>query len=513
MKFIKKFLFHRSTFLAIAILAQLAVLIGVISRFNEYFIYFYVFSVVLSIIVVIVIINNDMNPVYKLAWIMPILLFPIFGGLFYILFGGKKLGKRAKEKMQSINEETEELLAPQNLTLDKIKNKSKTAANQSRYIQNYAKYPPCHKSTSQYFTSGEEKFVKLKKELKQAEEYIFLEYFIIAEGKMWCEILEILTDKVKQGVDVRLIYDDFGCLLTLPYKYNKQLEKSGIKTAVFNPLKPVLSSKYNNRDHRKIAIIDGHTGFTGGINLADEYINEIEKYGHWKDTAIMIKGKAVWNMTVMFLSMWHYLKGIEEDMEDFRHDVEQLDNKLEQGEGYIQPFSDSPLDGEAVGEIVYLNLINKAQDYIYITTPYLILDNEMVTALTTAAKSGIDVRIITPNFADKWYVHLVTRSYYSQLIESGVKIYEYTPGFIHSKTYVSDDKYGVVGTINMDYRSLYLHFECGVWLYDCNTVDVMKEDFMETLALCQEITQADLAKDSWYKSLAGSVLRVLAPLM
>ncbi len=513
MKFIKKFLFHRSTFLAIAILAQLAVLIGVILRFNEYFIYFYAFSIILSIIVVIVIINNDMNPVYKLAWIIPILLFPIFGGLFYVLFGGKKLGKRAKEKMQSINDETEELLIPQNLTLGEIKSKNKIAANQARYIQNYAKYPPYANTTAEYFSSGEEKFARLKEELKQAEEYIFLEYFIIEEGKMWCEILEILVDKIEQGVDVRVIYDDFGCLLTLPYRYNKKLEELGIKTAVFNPLKPILSSRYNNRDHRKIAIIDGDTGFTGGINLADEYINEVEKHGHWKDSAIMIKGKAVWNMTVMFLSMWHYLKGIEEDMEDFRHDIEQLDDNLKENDGYIQPFADSPLDGEAVGEIVYLNLINKAQDYIYITTPYLILDNEMVTALTTAAKSGIDVRIITPGYADKWYVHLVTRSYYRQLIESGVKIYEYTPGFIHSKTYVSDDKYGVVGTINMDYRSLYLHFECGVWLYDCATVTDMKVDFDETLELCREITQADLAKDRWYKTLTGSVLRVLAPLM
>ena len=512
MKFIKNLLFHRSTFLAVAILAQLVVLIGAILKFHDYFIFFYGLSVFLSIIIVIVIINNNMHPAYKLAWIIPILLFPFFGGLFYLLFGGKKLGKKSKEKMQPITEQTRELLAPQNKIIEEMKTKSKTAANQARYIQNYATYPPYHNSTAKYFESGEEKFAKLKEELKKAEKYIFLEYFIIANGEMWDEILNILADKVFAGVEVRVIYDDFGCLHTLPYKYNKQLEELGIKTAVFNPLLPILSSKYNNRDHRKIVVIDGHTAFTGGINLADEYINRIEIYGHWKDSGIMIKGEAVWNMTVMFLSMWQYLNGSTSDLTDFELDAVTT-TEPDQKDGYIQPFSDSPLDSEAVGEVVYFNLINKAQDYVYITTPYLILDNEMVTALTSAAKAGVDVRIITPHIPDKWYVHLVTRSYYKILIESGVRIYEYTPGFIHSKLYISDDNYGVVGTINMDYRSLFLHFECGVWLYNSSTVQEMKKDFFNTLEVSQEITTEDLAAEKWYKSLAGAVLRVFAPLM
>ncbi|WP_051412090.1 cardiolipin synthase [Halonatronum saccharophilum] len=500
-------------FLAIAILVQLFVLIGVILKFQEYFVLFYALSILISIIVVLAIINNHINPVYKMAWIIPILLFPIFGGLFYIFFGGKKLGKRAKNKMKSIEERTKKALPRQDLVLEEMKKEDELAANQSSYIQNYAFSPPYNKTKAEYLTIGELKFERLKEELKKAKNYIFLEYFIIEEGEMWNSILDILVEKAAEGVDVRVIYDDVGCLFTLPYKYDEKLEKMGIKCSVFNPLTPILSSTFNNRDHRKIAIIDGHTGFTGGINLADEYINEIEKYGHWKDSAIILKGEGVWSMTVMFLSMWDYLRGIEEDFREFKYDKKlELDN-VKGNNGYIQPFADSPLDDETVGEVVYLNLINKAKRYVYITTPYLIIDNEMVTALSSAAKAGVDIRIITPYHADKWYVHAVTRSYYKILIESGVKIYEYLPGFIHSKTYISDDEYGVVGTINMDYRSLYLHFECGVWMYNSSAIAEMKEDFLNTLKECKEITIEDFNDTRWYEALGRSVLRVFAPLM
>ena len=261
----------------------------------------------------------------------------------------------------------------------------------------------------------------------------------------------------------------------------------------------------------KIAIIDGYSGFTGGINLADEYINVIEKHGHWKDSAIMLKGEAVWSMTVMFLSMWGYLRVVNEDFNQFRKSIS-LNHEIA-SDGYYQPFADSPLDDEAVGETVYMNLINKARRYIYITTPYLIIDNEMVTALSIAAKGGVDVRIITPCCPDKRMVQTVTRSFYKNLVESGVKIYEYTPGFIHSKTYVSDDEYGVVGTINMDYRSLYLHFECGIWMYGCSSLIDMKYDFFDTLKVCKQITLEDIKEMKWYKILEGSILRVFAPLM
>lgn len=513
MEFIRKFLFHRVALIFIAIALQLIVLIGVIIKFNDYFAFFYGASLLLSLVAVFLIVNTKTNPVYKLAWVIPILMFPIFGGLFYIFFGRSRLNKRTKRKMKFIGDKTKEALVsvPQQFIVDEIKLQNENAANQSRYIQNYSYYPPYNNTTSEYLSIGEIKFERLKEELKKAEHFIFLEYFIIEEGVMWNSILSILAEKAKEGVDVRVIYDDVGCLLTLPYRYDRKLEKMGIQCGIFNPLIPILSPRLNNRDHRKIAIIDGRVGFTGGINLADEYINEIEKYGHWKDTAIMLKGEAVWNLTVMFLSMWDFIKGINEDFNNFKKYIPLTDEFIK--DGYVQPFADNPLDDEPIGEIIYLNLINKAKRYVYITTPYLIIDNEMITALTSAAKGGVDVRIITPHCADKWYVHAVSKSYYRILVESGVKIFEYTPGFIHSKTYTVDDEYGVVGTINMDYRSLFLHFECGVWMYGSSSIHHMKEDFLETLEVCQQITLEDLKKVKWYKTLLGSVLRVFAPLM
>ncbi|MEG1778081.1 MAG: cardiolipin synthase, partial [Angelakisella sp.] len=369
----------------------------------------------------------------------------------------------------------------------------------------------CGQTETEYLSSGEMKFERMLEELRKAEHFIFLEYFIIQEGVMWNAILEVLCQKAKEGVDVRIIYDDMGCIMTLPYGYDKKLEEMGIKCARFNPFIPILSIRFNNRDHRKICIIDGDIGITGGINLADEYINAIDKHGHWKDTAILLRGAAVWNLTVMFLSMWDYLRDSHDDCRLYRpglyHPLPQAND------GYVQPFADSPLDGESVSETVYLNMINKAERYIYITTPYLIIDNEMVVALQTAAKNGVDVRIITPHIADKWYVHAVTRAYYESLVECGVRIYEYTPGFIHAKTYVCDDKYAVVGTINMDYRSLYLHFECGAWLCDSSGVFAVRDDFTKILEVSGEVTLQQCRDVSWVRRLGRGLLKSFAPLM
>ncbi|HHU32659.1 MAG TPA: cardiolipin synthase [Clostridia bacterium] len=509
MNLIKKFFSHRVAFIFVPMILQLAFLISIIKRFNEYFVFFYGASVLLSLVVVLWIINNRDKPAYKIAWIIPILLFPIFGGLFYLIFGGDKLGKNLKKKMKLVVDKTKEVLEPRDDILEEIGLQDQCALNQSRYIQNNGYYPPQCNTETQYLPLGEVKFAKLLEELSKAKRYIFLEYFIIEEGLMWNSILEILVEKAAQGVDVRLIYDDAGCLFTLPYGYNKKLEKMGIKCCIFNPLVPLLSPRLNNRNHRKIAVIDGCVGFTGGINLADEYINKIEKYGHWKDTAIMLKGEAVWNMTVMFLTMWCYLRGTDEDITKFKADYSS--NKI--SPGYVQPFADSPLDDEPVSETVYLNLINKAKSYVYITTPYLVIDNEMERALSSAAKAGVDVRIITPHIPDKWYVHEVTKSFYKNLVESGVKIYEYIPGFIHAKTFVVDDVYGVVGTINLDYRSLFTHFECGVWMYKTSSVKEIKEDFLTTLDVCKEILWEDFKNIKWYQTLTSSLLRIFSPLM
>ncbi|MFA7637208.1 MAG: cardiolipin synthase, partial [Monoglobales bacterium] len=335
----------------------------------------------------------------------------------------------------------------------------------------------------------------------------FLEYFIIQEGKMWDSILEILKRKVAEGVKVRIIYDDMGCFFLLPKGYAAELKKFGIECIIFNPFRPFLSVIQNNRDHRKIASVDGKVAFTGGINLADEYINAYEKHGHWKDSAMMVSGDAAWGLTVLFLQMWELCTKKSEDYSQyFPGKTTGLKN------GYVIPYCDSPLDTENVGEHVYLQIINNAKDYVYINTPYLIIDDSMVSALTLAAKSGVDVRIVTPHIADKFYVHAATRSYYRELINAGVKIYEYTNGFIHSKTFVSDDYTATVGTTNLDFRSLYLQFECGVLMYNTTAVGQVKEDFLNTLEICQQITKED-CRTNMIKSLFEDILRLIAPLM
>ena len=511
LKGLVKLLFHRVVIVGVAILLQAAYFIILLSKFQEFFAFSYGILMLLSVAVVLHLLNDRSNPAYKLAWIIPILIFPIFGGLFYVIFGHSHLSKKQKEEMREIARQISSVMPDRTPNLDRLKEENPVAGLQAQYIYHFAYAPLCRNTYTEYLPLGEIKFERMKEELRKAKHYIFLEYFIIEEGKMWNEILEILQEKVAAGVDVRVIYDDIGSMMTLPYGYDRKLEAMGIKCCVFNPLVPILSIRFNNRDHRKICVIDGWVGFTGGINLADEYINAIVKHGHWKDTAVLLKGDGVWNLTVMFLSLWDFLRHTQDHYEAFRPHVHQPEPIPSQG--YVQPFGDIPLDNEAVGETVYLNLITKAQRYVHITSPYLIIDNEMVTALSNAAKSGVDVRIITPHIADKFYVHAVTRAYYETLLEAGVRIFEYTPGFIHAKTFVVDDEYAVVGTINLDYRSLYLHFECGCWMYKTPSVEQVKKDFLKTQEKSQEMTLASVRKLHWFQRLGRSVLRVFAPLM
>ena len=508
MKKILRFLTQRVVLTALLILIQALLLFGIIWKLNNYFIYFYAFSVLLSLLLTLRIINNKSNPAFKIAWLIPILLFPVLGGLVYLVFGSDRTGKYIRNKMGRIEKEMQDGISKAN-ERSGIEKMPPDVVNQSHYISNSAHCPPYKNTTVEYLPMGEVKFERMVQELKKAKRYIFMEYFIIQEGTMWNTILDVLEEKAKEGVDVRVIYDDMGCILTLPTGYEKTLREQGIQCQIFNPFIPILSSHFNTRDHRKICVIDGNVGFTGGINLADEYINGYEKHGHWKDTAILLKGEAVFSLTTMFLSMWDYL--IKKEGEDYA--AYYPDSWDENAQGIVQPFADNPLDDEAVGETVYLNLINKAKRYVYITTPYLILSNEMVTAMNTAAKSGVDVRIITPHVPDKWYVHAVSRSYYEMLVEAGVKIYEYTPGFVHAKTFVVDDEYAVVGTINLDYRSLYLHFECAAWMYKASCVTDVRDDFLKTQQMSQEITLEECRNISIPRRLGRSVLRVLAPLM
>ena len=352
------------------------------------------------------------------------------------------------------------------------------------------------------------------KQLEQAKKFIFLEYFIVDEGYMWGRILNILAQKVKEGVEVRMMYDGTCEFAKLPRSYSKKLRALGIKCKVFSPIMPMVSTHYNYRDHRKILVIDGKVAFNGGINLADEYINRIDLFGHWKDTGIMVKGPAVDSFTLMFLEMWN----IDEKQEDdYSKWIGLADSQISSEEtnysGYVIPYGDDPLDGEHVGKLVYMDILNHAEDYVHIMTPYLILDGEMETALIFAAKRGVDVRIILPHIPDKKYAFALAKTHYKALLKGGVKIYEYTPGFVHAKTFVSDDKKAVVGTINLDYRSLYHHFECATYLYDMPVVMDIKKDISETLKLCQEVHFEDLKKQKLSMLIMGKVLKVLGPLM
>ena len=383
---------------------------------------------------------------------------------------------------------------------------------QAHYLQNHAGFPVYKHTQTVFFNSGESFFEQVLIELKKAEKYIFLEFFILRQGKMLDPIIEILEKKAQNGLDVRIIYDDLGCFMSLPPNFKAFLEEKRIKCMVFNPFKPILSSLQNNRDHRKIISIDGKTAFTGGINLADEYINAHKRFGHWKDAAIMIKGEAAWSLTLIFLHMWNLGKKHPENAVSFCPPKNSSENNLPESDGYVQPYADSPIDEENVGEHVYIQIINNAKKYVYINTPYLIVDNNLLSALSLAAKSGVDVRIITPHRWDKWIIALVSRSYYRQLIMAGVKIYEYTIGFNHSKTFVSDDRVAAVGTTNLDFRSLYLHFECGVAMYHTSSTAKIKEDFLNTLPLCREINLQDCSRNTVQRILQD-VLRLFAPLM
>ncbi|MGE4484870.1 MAG: cardiolipin synthase [Oscillospiraceae bacterium] len=510
----KKFIsmvFNRIFFTALFMAVQIFAVVYVVTLFREKFTLFYIVCILISAALVVHVINMNSNPAYKIAWIIPIVLLPVFGTLLYLMFGKNRLPKWKKERMQDIQNKYDETMKGLPSSIEKLRAENEDAALQAGYIEKVAAVPVFEKTETLYLESGEVMFEHMLEELQKAKRFIFLEYFIIRPGEMWDSILAILEEKVKAGLDVRVLYDDLGCIFNLSSRYFEILEAKGIRCCPFNRLVPILSSRFNNRDHRKICVIDGVVGFTGGVNLADEYINAFVRHGHWQDCGIMLRGDAVWSFTVMFLSMWGFASKTRDDFLKFRPSPEALESVRD--DGYVMPFTDTPIDDEAVGETVYMNMISRAKRYVYICTPYLVIDNEMVTCLTAAAKSGIDVRIIVPHIPDKKLVHALTRSFYEILIANGVKVYEYTPGFMHSKTFLCDDEYGVVGSINLDYRSLYLHYECAAWLYGCSALAVMKAEYLGTLEKCEEITLEWCLKVEWYKRLGHSILRAFAPIV
>lgn len=506
-----KLLFHRIGIISILLLMQIALYAAVLValRDSEAYTVLNTIMVLLSIAAVFWIVGDESNPGYKIGWIILVLAFVPFGGVAYAVLGGNHLSRRNQRKLRSMERRMHQQLGDDCRhynVLEKLLGED--GACMAGYLERTSCCPVYGGTRTKFYPLGDVCHEDILAALRGAERYIFIEYFIIEEGVLWNSVVDILKEKAAAGVEVRVIYDDIGSMFTLPTDYARTLEKQGIQCRVFNRLVPILSLRQNNRDHRKYMIIDGKVAFTGGINMADEYINAKERFGHWKDSAIRLEGDAVWSMTVSFLSMWDFTASREEDLSVFR--------SLPSGEdaaGYVQPYHDCPWDNEPVGQTVYLNLINRAKHYVYITTPYLVIDYSITMALTTAAKSGVDVRIITPHIPDKKTVFEVTRAYYKELLAAGVKIYEYEPGFIHSKNFVVDDRYASVGTVNMDYRSMFLHFENGVLLYDTPSVADIKADFLETQEKSLAVTYGDCLNVPLYRRMFRAVLRAFATLL
>ena len=508
-----RIIFGRTAFVVMSLLLQISILLAGFRFLSHYMVYIYGGFTLLSAFVILYVVNKDENPSFKLAWIIPITVIPVFGTLLYrfleLQWEGKIINRRLRENIS----DTQPYLKQNPRYMEQLAKTSRSNANLAAYIENSGSYPVYGNTNVKYYPVGEEMFEDMKKELEKAKRFIFMEYFIVERGEMWDSILEILERKVQEGVEVRFMYDGMCCLVLLPYSYPRELRAKGLKAKMFAPIRPALSTYQNNRDHRKILVIDGHTAFTGGINLADEYINRKVRFGHWKDTGIMVKGDAVTSFTMMFLQMWNITEKEPEDYGRYLRDPEFFYPPELSMEGFVIPYGDSPLDQETVGELVYLDIINTARNYVHIMTPYLILNYELVQALQFAAKRGVETIIIMPHIPDKEYAFLLAKAHYEELIRAGVQIYEYTPGFVHAKVFTSDDEKAVVGTINMDYRSLYLHFECAAYIYRNEVIKDVERDFKETLAKSQVITLEECRHYPWYKKFAGRVLRLFAPLM
>lgn len=470
-----------------------------------FFIYYFILFEIISAIAVIHLNYKDESTSYKISWIVLILLIPVIGVIIYII---SRIGTRRNlRKINKIDSGIDVFSNENPSVLENIKNQNKQRYNETRLIKNVSGYPTYINTKVNYFPSGELMYKELIKELKSAKKFIFIEYFIISKGKMWDEILEILKEKSKNGVEVRILVDYIGSMLVLPNNFRKILRKNNIKFKIFNPIKLILNFMLNYRDHRKIIIIDGKVAFNGGINIGDEYINLYKKYGYWKDSAICIKGEAVYSFTVMFLRMWQSITKKAENFKKYKPR-----NEIHENKGIIMPYASGPEKLDSTAEDIYLNIINSAKDYVYITTPYLIVGYEMILSLSLAAKRGVDVRIITPYIPDKKIIQVLTRSHYDKLLDSGVKIYEYTPGFIHSKTFVSDNECAIVGTINMDYRSLFLHFECATYMYNVPVINNIYKDFLETQSVSMKIEKEKWKKRSFFRKVIESILRLFAPL-
>ena len=460
----------------------------------------------LSLLIILYLVRKDENSAYKVGWIALIGILPLLGGALYLAFGNKRPSKRLSLKMHAVDSAHKKDLQQQPGVLDSL---DADGQGQSRYVAKYGPYPAWQNTRAQYFASGEAMYPQLLADLEKAQKSIFLEFFIVSHGCMWNGIEKVLRRKAAQGVDVRLIYDDFGSLLGLPADFIVRMERAHIRCIPFNPVVPLISLVMNHRDHRKIVVIDGTVAYTGGVNLADEYINKVTRFGHWKDSGVRLEGPAARSYANVFLTFWR--AHFPDETLDYAKLLPQVAPVAPTGGTLVQPFADSPVDREVVAKNVYLEFINQARHSLRICTPYLILDNDLLTCLSLAAKRGVDVRIYTPGVPDKKTIYQLSRSYFPHLLKAGVKIYSYTPGFLHAKTWLIDDRAAAVGTVNLDYRSLYLHFENSTVLYGGEVLSDIRRDLDGIESVSRRLGPDD-CRNGFLGNMLSACLRLVAPL-
>ena len=501
--------FSRFGLILLMLAVQVMILFSIFQWFYEVIPHIFGGTVILTSAIVVYLLNSRVNPTAKITWLIILLILPVFGVLLFV-YTQSDLGHRVlKEWANKMISDTRSCIRQDEAVAKRLAEENGGVAALAHYMGRSGSHPVYDKTAVTYFPLGEDKFEEMLEQLEAAEHFIFMEYFIVSEGIMWGRVLEILARKAAAGVDVRVMYDGTCEFALLPHDYPKRLRRLGIKCKIFAPASPFVSTHYNYRDHRKILVIDGHTAFNGGVNLSDEYINQKKKFGHWKDTAVMVKGEAVKSFTLMFLQMW----GMDGGKAEFDTFLAYPALPVQEAKGYVIPYGDRPLDEDQLGERVYMDILNRALKYVHIMTPYLILDGEMETALKFAAERGVEVVVLLPGIPDKRIPYALAKTHYASLLESGVKIFEYTPGFVHAKVFVSDDQEAVVGTINLDYRSLYHHFECATYMYGTDCVPEIEKDFQDTLLKCRQVTKEMLRHEKWTMRLLGSLMKVAAPLL
>ena len=509
MRSILKYLTWRLVTIGLVILLQLIMFVTLFMGLWNCSIYVQMVLKVISIVFTLIVFNSNSNPAFKISWIIVILIIPL-GWILYLLFHGTYSSKKEVLKYSDCMDLTSKYNVINDSILLELKQENPEFAKLCQYVQNTSNMTVFKNTDTKFYPCGEYFFEEYIESLKSAKKYIFLEYFIISDGFMWNTILDILKSKASNGVEVRLMYDDMGTISLLKHHYDDYLNSLGIKTVVFNRIKAFPNSSINFRDHRKITIIDGYMAFTGGLNLSDEYINVKQRFGYWKDSAIKLQGDGVKSMVLMYLQLWNY-----SSYDDKNSNLDKYFSNISgTSTGYVQSFYDNPFSKKLISESVYMAIINNAKDYVYICTPYLILDNEMITTLKYASASGVDVRIVTPSIPDKKRVNEVTRSNYVELLKSGVRIFEFKDGFIHSKTIVSDDAYAVVGTANFDFRSFYMHFENSILMFKTDAVMQVKSDCLDIFDnISTEVKYQDSISVPISKKIWRFILRLFSPIM